>query len=208
MALLKPVEQLYRVFEAVNKKNFGNQLPTPAITIQSRGKKLGVLGWCSVHEIWQGENQGFREINICAEALNRPPIEIVETIIHETAHYVNLLNGIKDCTKNQYHNKKFKKAAEALGLEVMQDKKFGYAFTSMGPKALKFFQGLKIPEDAFPVSRVQEGVTKKEGSKSKKWTCGCTKVSSSMELEIKCLKCGKEFKEIEKEEKEDAASDN
>ena len=50
--------------------------------------------------------------------LDREPVDIVATLLHETAHAWNSSKGIEDCASNQRHNKHFKEKAEALGLIV------------------------------------------------------------------------------------------
>ena len=57
------------------------------------------------------------EINITGSCLHRGPIQVLQTVLHEAAHALCEVRGIKDTTRqNRYHNKRFVKAAEELTL--------------------------------------------------------------------------------------------
>ena len=89
------------------------------MTIQTQGRKT-LFGWATTHNAWSNteRDSGLREINICAEHLHRPINEIMGTLIHEMVHIHQGQNGIKGCSSNQYHNKKFKVGCEEMGLDV------------------------------------------------------------------------------------------
>ena len=71
----------------------------------------------------------------CAEYLNRPPELVITTLMHEMCHLWNIQNDIQDCSrKGQYHNGRFKEAAEARGLLVFQDVRYGWCITKPGPE--------------------------------------------------------------------------
>lgn len=190
--------ELYRLYERINADRFEGKLPTPQITIQ--GMKLGILGWCSVGKIWRGESERY-EINLCAEHLNRPVIEIAGTLIHEMAHLANLVQDIRDCTGHQYHNKAFKQMAEYLGLEVTQIKGYGYAHTSVGQALEDYLGKFPLQPEAFKHYRLPMNIDPKTGkkrprgsqTKMKKWTCGCTNVRCAVALDAICEKCGNPF---------------
>ena len=56
------------------------------------------------------QNEGFYEINICAEHLARPFEQVAETLLHEMVHLYNLQIGVQDTSRNgTYHNKKSRK---------------------------------------------------------------------------------------------------
>jgi hypothetical protein len=102
-------------------------LPAPAL-------QRNVLGHFAPLR-WRPNTEGdvgfFHEVVVVAEHMNREPNDILETLIHEAAHAQNFNRGIKDCSKNQYHNRKFKVAAEELGLVVHQVKHYGFAYTEL-----------------------------------------------------------------------------
>lgn len=73
------------------------------------------------------------------EPLIRPIEEVAATLLHEMVHYFNYENGIQDCSRgNTYHNKKFKVAAEAHGLNVEHSDKYGWSHTAPGDALLDF----------------------------------------------------------------------
>ena len=123
--------ELYRAFDHFNKIFTDNSLPKPVITIQESGRK-NAYGWFG-KGFWYDNDQGtgVPEINISAEYLSRGVNGVLETLLHEMAHFYNAVNDIKDCSSGQYHNKHFKTAAERFGLEVSRDGKRGWAYTKL-----------------------------------------------------------------------------
>jgi len=96
----------------------------------SRGNVLGhfaALRWSGK----KAKEKLVHEVVVVAEYLDRPAAEILGTLLHEAAHAANFEAGIKDCSKSQYHNKRFKEAAEKLGLEVEQMPNYGWAHTRL-----------------------------------------------------------------------------
>ncbi len=73
----------------------------------------------------------IHEVVVVAEHLNRSAEDIVATLLHEAAHALNFARGIHDCSKSQYHNRKFESAAQELGLSVTQVPHYGFAYTEM-----------------------------------------------------------------------------
>lgn len=201
--LAPAIAELHRIFDAVNERFYGGDLPTPIITIQSQGRKKGVLGWCTTWEAWQiikatGETEGRFEINLTAEYMNRPVMEILGTLIHEIAHYANAHYGIKDVTGNQYHNKRFKEQAEYLMLEVKQDTKRGWSITNVTPELVEWLKSLNPNESVFTYFRGELPQRQKAPTKMKLWTCGCgTKIRAAVEIDVICRRCGQPFKKQE-----------
>ena len=59
--------------------------------------------------------------------------------LYEMIHYWNYENGIQDTSRGgTYHNKRFKAAAEARGLEVSHSEKYGWSHTSPSDELLDF----------------------------------------------------------------------
>lgn len=90
------------------------------------------------------QNEGFYEINICAEHLARPFEQVAETLLHEMVHLYNLQIGVQDTSRNgTYHNKKFKETAEQHGLDVGKDPKYGWTITTLDAEARAFVDSLQ-----------------------------------------------------------------
>ncbi len=194
--------ELQNIYREANKFLFQGKLPMVEITIQSKGRS-DVLGWFTVDKVWQNVKKDSRhEINLVAEHLNRPLEEIVGTVIHEMVHYKNLIDKVKDCSGNQYHNKKFKAAAEAVYLEVEKGKR-GFAYTSLSDKLKDWVKKKKFDETAFSYFRMMIRKANPAKTKMKKWECNCTIIRCAVDLKAKCLACDAPFIKEEEEDGED-----
>lgn len=202
--------ELHEAFYNFNKKLFSNMLPEPAILIQNKGNKKNLLGWCSISPIWYNnvENEKKYEINIVAEYLNRDKYEIMSTLLHEMIHLHNMVNGIKDTTRNYtYHNKNFKYGAEAHGLIVTHDKRLGWSFTKLSESTKRLVDSFDIKEEAFylarkdfsitgsPIRWDDEGEEIKKKSSSKKYVCPSCGiiVRATKDVNILCIDCDDEL---------------
>ena len=135
--------ELYRAFDMFNGIFADGKLPNVVITIQESGRR-NAYGWFG-NGFWSDRLAGeaVPEINLSAEYLSRGPEGLLETLLHEMAHLWNAtVENVRDCSGGQYHNKKFKKAAERFGLSVERDGKRGWAYTKLteiSEKAIKEF---------------------------------------------------------------------
>lgn len=188
-----------RMFEAFNEHFYSGELATPAITVHPDGGR-GAYGWASVQEIWSAEDGQYRELNICAEYLNRPLTEVARTILHEMAHLYNIQNGIMDTSNNgYYHNKRFKTTAEDHGLIIGKGTKYGWTITTLAPDAEAWLLDT-FGEQGLNVSRMAEIAGVKTGrstskNRSIKYVCPCcgTSVRATREVNIKCGDCEEEM---------------
>jgi hypothetical protein len=203
--MYKQIEVLYSIFIKLNKQKFENKLPIPIITIQSHKvqkqiKGSAIMGWCSVHPIWQQENNTQYEINLTAEFVNRNIYEIVETLLHEMVHLYNASRGVADCSKKQFHNENFKDVAESVGLIVNKVKQHGYSDTRLSEELIKEVNSWDdINKGIFNIARI-DAQQEKTGSERKKKikmmcpVCKRTVFTEYEDLEINCMECGCEFK--------------
>jgi general stress protein 26 len=124
------IDELQRNFKKLNEKYFNDELERPVITILSDSTN-GAYGWISVNKVWSSkDNQWYREINLCAEYLNRDPELVITTLLHEMVHLWNIQNGIQDTSRaGTYHNAKFKETAEKCDLIVEKSAQYGYCIT-------------------------------------------------------------------------------
>lgn len=162
---IKPIiDKLENLFSKLNQQFFNGELKAPIITVSPDTTK-GAYGWCTAWKAWSNSEQkkmpdlalltkeqlealkkeeGFYEINICAEYLARPFEQVAETLLHEMVHLYNLQIGVQDTSRNgTYHNKKFKEAAEQHGLTVEKDAKYGWTITKLNPEAKSFISGFQ-----------------------------------------------------------------
>ena len=185
--------EIEKALEQFNTILFNGKLENVLITLQTKGRG-NFAGWCW-SEKWVSKESSHTEINISAEYLTAGYETLMEVLIHEMSHAINSQNGIKDCSKTQYHNKHFKTAAELAGLAVEQGKK-GWAYTSIakGGVAEKALKAIDINRDVFIYQRKEQVSTVKAPTKMNKWSCGCTNVRCAVELLAECQDCGNEFK--------------
>ncbi|CAK7037612.1 MAG: hypothetical protein BACD_00178 [Bacteroides rodentium] len=220
------VQQIESQYSILNERFYGGELPKPVITVFSDSKRKGILGWCTIQKMWKtGKNptaaelqgmssdelqayadEGFYEINICAEYLTRPIDEVCETILHEMVHLYNAEHGIEDTSRNgYYHNKRYKETASAHGLIVEKTKKYGYSQTSLSEEAKQFIQkqnfadltlcrkGMMIPKVKNDEEQGEAAEKKKTGSR--KYVCPVCGdiVRATKAVRIGCLNCNAEM---------------
>ena len=166
------------MFDLFNHHFYNDELTRPAITVSPDGGR-GAYGWCSVYEIWQASGEAYREINICAEYIDRPIGEVAATMLHEMAHLYNLTHEIKDVSNNgYYHNKKFKETAEAHGLHIEYSEHIGWSLTSLPEETRAWIkENINIKD-----IRIYKRIAEKDSDKE-------TKPKQSMRKLI-CPNCG------------------
>jgi SprT-like family len=193
------IAELERLYSALALR-FGNLADRthPRILIQTRGRKRYALGWVARNR-WQdsrdSEKATVHEITICAESLARSLPEIAATLTHEMVHLSCHYAGVQDVGKDgRYHNRKFKAAAEAVGLVVEKDHRIGWSNTSLGPELAAFVSSLNPKDEVFAVFRVAEPERPKQPTKMKKWVCTCPViVRCAVKLTAVCTTCNAPF---------------
>lgn len=191
---------LERIFRDLNRRFYNSELETPIITIMSSNHEK-LLGWCSMDKVWSSidpetnlpleSKQTFREINICASALNRPTVEIAETLLHEMAHLYNSQNNINDTSRaGYYHNKRFANTAKKHGLICNYTKSHGYASTHLSDDARQYIQKRNYPE--FELNR---RTIHRKSDNYIRYECPCCSaiIRSTSPVKVLCLKCNVEF---------------
>lgn len=167
------------MFDLLNARFYQGELARPAITVSPDGGR-GAYGWCSVQEIWDASGKKYREINLCAEYLNRPIAEVAATMLHEMAHLYNILHEIGDTSNNgYYHNMKFKATAEAHGLRIEKHPKYGWTVTTLSPEAEEWLRA-ELGATGIEASRLPEGGAKEGGAKK----------SKNRSIKYVCPECG------------------
>jgi len=200
---IKPaVVELERLFKAINKKKFNGSLPWCAIIVQSTSNK-NAHGWFFANSwVRKGDRKPVHELSMCAESLNRPIEDILNTLIHEMVHLYCHVNDIGDC-KNNYHNVKFKVQCNLVDLECTQIPRYGWASTKLTPKLKKELMALRPKKTAFTVFRKSEMGRQKRGSKLKKWQCPQCKTNIRVGYlpenfpGVDCRECGREYQCLE-----------
>ncbi|MCX4411585.1 hypothetical protein OG840_61585 [Streptomyces sp. NBC_01764] len=90
-------------------------------------------------------DERHHEVFVTAESLADGAAKVFGYLLHEATHAANEARGVNDCSASQYHNKEFRKTAEAMGLVQRADvgekwkKKYGFAGTELGEDAAKTY---------------------------------------------------------------------
>ena len=209
-------EYLKKLYWILNDKYFGGALGDIIITIQD---KAGTFGHFSLDKVWSIINgDQLHEINISAGHLNRPIKNVIATLLPEMVHYYNFLNGIKDVSANGvYHNKEFKKAAEARGLIISQHPRYGWTLTEPSQELIDWIEQMGFMDvalyrkspysfnnggddgngtDGTGVDNTKGKVIKK--SSTRKYRCPCgVNVRATKDVYIICGLCRGVFEKVE-----------
>ena len=185
--LTKALEQAHELI----KTETGAPRATLLVTRDLKGRK----GHFTPFTPWKAGEESFSEIAFNLEHFTTPE-ELLSTLLHEVAHSINHMNGVSDCSANQYHNAKFKTQAEALGLETHEIKGKGHASTSLtdfGAKRWK--KALTILTNAFDLTAIGAESAKPKGRNTNliKATCECENVirlsRTVLEIGVTCNQC-------------------
>jgi hypothetical protein len=185
--LTKALEQAHELI----KTETGAPRATLLVTRDLKGRK----GHFTPFTPWRTEDEAFSEIAFNLEHFTTPA-ELLSTLLHEVAHSINHMNGVSDCSANQYHNAKFKTQAEALGLKTIEIKGKGHAsteLTELGAKRWK--KALTILTNAFDLTAIGAESAKPKGRNTNliKATCECENVirlsRTVLEIGVTCNSC-------------------
>jgi len=149
------IDELQRNFKLLNDTYFNGKLDKPVITILT-DVTSGAYGWITKNEVWSSkDNKWYREINLCAEYLNRDTELIIATLLHEMCHLYNIQHDIQDTSRaGSYHNTKFKEVAEKSGLLVEKSDKYGYCITKPSQKLIDLVKA-KTRSGCFKLERMK-----------------------------------------------------
>lgn len=207
------VDQLNTAFHLLDAELFKSTLQSDErrviVTLQAKGKH-NAYGWCSVKERWTDGDSLAWEINLSAEHLSRPLYETLGTLIHEMVHLDHIFRGIQDTSrKGVYHNKKFKAGAEAVGLEVSETDKHGFAHTQVPPELKTRLEACLAPtglilDEPLNIARLEAGGTLRVKAKKSSTTYTCPECGTSFKttkkgLRILCEDCNEPMLEEDDE---------
>lgn len=205
-------ELLERAFKVLNIVYYDGELPDPVITIMSSPRTNGHF---TVGRVWKESDEQKHEINISAEHLDRPIENIIATLQHECVHYYCSLNGIPDTSQGgRYHNKNFKREAEARGLIITQGKYIGWSITEPSPAFIEILNQYNITK---PMDINRDGElffpfgldggsgsggtpTAKKKTSTRKYICPkcANSFRATKDVNVMCLDCFETFVKVEK----------
>lgn len=129
---LKLTEALYSAWSAIRKQH--PEIPDAVIVVGAGSDKSGLKfgHFATSRWIHKTTQQRYGEIFIGGEGLARGGRATIGTLIHESAHALADLRGVKDTSRQgRYHNTKFRSLAEELGIDVAQDATIGWSVTTV-----------------------------------------------------------------------------
>ena len=217
-------EMLEYAFEVLNRVYFNGELPPIVITIMSSKRAYGHY---TVNREWRRENERLHEINISAEYLDRPIENVCATLCHEMVHFYCAVNGIADTSQNgRYHNKNFKREAEARGLMISCEKYIGWSVTEPSEEFIQVLKDnniekpIDINRDGWYGSGLgsgddgdgsgvtgtggdDNGAGKKPKSSTRKYICpSCgNSFRATKDINVLCMDCNVQFIKVEKEDR-------
>jgi len=72
------------------------------------------------------------EVFVGGEGLALGPADVLGTMLHEAAHAIAHVRGVKDTSRQgRWHNARFKALAEEVGIEVRKDPRLGWSPTTL-----------------------------------------------------------------------------
>jgi hypothetical protein len=108
------------------------ELPQAVLVVASgaEGKRLN-LGHFAPHR-WQVNGADRHEVLVGGEGLQRGPLEVLGTLLHEAAHGLAQARGVQDTSRQgRYHNRRYATLARELGLEVASVQPIGWSATTV-----------------------------------------------------------------------------
>jgi hypothetical protein len=87
---------------------------------------------------------GRAEVLVSGEGLQRGPVDVLGTLLHEAAHGLTYARKVSDTSRQgRYHNRRYASLARELGLEVAHLHPIGWSATSVPePTAARYAQVL------------------------------------------------------------------
>jgi hypothetical protein len=173
----------------------------PRATILVTRKTGNTMGHFTNWQPWISGAESFHEIMISANYFPRGARAVLGTLLHETAHSLDLQNGIQGVTGEGYHNKKFKETAEGLGLTITQAPRIGFSNTEVSDDcATRWADALRLIEEALRLTADSEQAPAPKGRNKNLLVAECdcgNKIRLSQSVldssRPKCQDCDSEF---------------
>jgi hypothetical protein len=173
-------------------------------SVISIGRSAKVHGHFTPWTPWgtnEKDGEKFHEIFISASSFDRGAEAILGTLLHETAHSLDLKAGRNGVSQEGYHNKTFKATAESLGLEIEQAKRIGWSTTKVPASCVARWQeAFNLIAEALKLVAINDSEKPKGRNKNNKVAvCQC---GEKIRLSLKtynltrpvCQNCESEFK--------------
>lgn len=184
------------------------ELPTVVVILGAGsigGPKSGLRLGHFASMRWHHGDDRLPEVFIGGEGLARGPLDVLGTLLHEAAHALADVRGIKDTSRQgRWHNARFKALAEEVGIEVTKDSRIGWSPTAVPDRTRELYAPtIRVLGAALRLYRASETPAQPGKSKSPPpCVCACgrrIRVAPSV-LETGPITCGICDTEFEPEE--------
>lgn len=150
---------------------------------------------------WQHGNDRLPELFVSGESLCRGAVDVLGTLLHEATHGVAHVRGVQDTSRQgRYHNRRFKRLGEELGLALADDPRIGWSLTTVpSPTIAAYRAELALLGDALVVYRHAETrATARHTTNLAVATCACPRrirvaLATLTAAPITCGACGHDF---------------
>jgi hypothetical protein len=177
------------------------ELPQAVLVVASgaEGKRLN-LGHFAPHR-WQVNGADRHEVLVGGEGLQRGPLEVLGTLLHEAAHGLAQARDVQDTSRQgRSHNRRYATLARELGLDVASVQPIGWSATTVPDTTAAYAGQLQELQAALVLWRRQEHHLG-TGPRSRNLlaaTCGCGRrirvaKATLAEAPILCSSCDQPF---------------
>jgi hypothetical protein len=166
----------------------------------SEGKRLN-LGHFAPHR-WQVNGADRHEVLVGGEGLQRGPLDVLGTLLHEASHGLAQARGIQDTSRQgRYHNRRYATLARELGLDIATQPPIGWSATTVCEATASVYAG-QLEELAAALvlwRRLELSTSNGKGSRNLlACTCGCGRCirvakATLTEAPILCGACDEPF---------------
>jgi hypothetical protein len=127
------VAALERAWDEIRRRS--PDLPQVVMVVAS-GSDGAPAGWLKLGHFaamrWQTGDGLLPEVFVGGEGLAAGPTAVLATLLHEAAHAIADVRGIKDTSRQgRYHNQRYADLARELGMDVVQVTPIGWSGTSV-----------------------------------------------------------------------------
>jgi hypothetical protein len=118
-------------WSAIRERHAG--VPEVVITLGAGSGGRQALRYGHFHDgTWQRGEARLPELFVGGEGLERGPVPVLGTLLHEAAHGLAAARGVQDTSRQgRYHNERFRQLAGELGIDVEKDASIGWSVTTV-----------------------------------------------------------------------------
>jgi hypothetical protein len=135
--LLASLEQ---VWQTIRRRHPDVPEAVLVVASGSEGKRVN-WGHFAPHR-WQVNGADRHEVLVGGEGLQRGPLEVLGTLLHEAAHGLAQARSVRDTSRGgRYHNRRYATLARELGLDVAAVKPIGWSATTVPEHTASAYAG-------------------------------------------------------------------